>query len=344
MRRSLLRTASLVCFIACLSLSLTNAFGVADRSKLHRPAAPVKRNADPFLRLHPNRMVRFQQTQPNDDTTLEPPSGKRSLVLTVAVSTFSATVIAAKTGLLPDYTDQFILQDFGAAILTAVLGYAFVQVNTWAVDNDYLEPRDSRKLIHTFSAPLFILFWPLFSNIQGARVFAACVPSINAVRLYLASTGGGETSLARAVSRSGDRQEALGGPFIYVCILTSCILAFWRDSPVGIVALSTLAAGDGMADLIGRRLGKNNKWPGLDKSVAGSLAFWVASTLTSIGLLLWMQYWGCLELSYTTMELVLRLTVICFAAAALELLPGTDDNYTVPLSSALLTMLLLPQA
>jgi len=77
-----------------------------------------------------------------------------------------------------------------------------------------LQPRDARKLIHTLSAPLFMLVWPLFSSATGARWFAVIVPLLNAVRLWLAGAGSDneEVSLAAAVSRSGDRKEAVSVP------------------------------------------------------------------------------------------------------------------------------------
>lgn len=283
----------------------------------------------------------------------------RRWILGVAVTALTAASVAAKLGLLPGpvdaadgaavggvYTDTMILQDLGATVLTAILGYLFVTLNTYAVSKEWVEPRDSRKIIHTLSAPLFMLFWPLFSPAVGARYFAAIVPTINAIRLYMAGSGNTqETSLARAVSRSGDKSEALGGPFVYVVIMAVTILVLWRDSAAGIVALSALAAGDGMADLIGRRYGKSNPWPGLDKSVAGTVAFWMASTLTGTGLLLWMQHWtGSTTLiasSLSATDLLARVGIICLVSALLELVPFGDDNYTVPISAALLSILLL---
>lgn len=223
---------------------------------------------------------------------------RRNLVLTLALSAIAFVATDAKLGLLSGplasdgftvlpYSNSLIFQDVGLTALTASLGYIFVKMVTSAGDRGWIEPKDSRKIIHTLSAPLFMLFWPFFSPAIGSKFFAAIVPTLNAARLFLASSGKGETSLRKAVSRSGDAKEALGGPFIYVCILSAFILLFWRSSPVSIVALSTMAAGDGLADLIGRRLGANNQWPGLNKSVAGSLAFWLASLVTSVGLLWW---------------------------------------------------------
>ena len=56
-----------------------------------------------------------------------------------------------------------------------------------------------------------------------------------------------ESELANAVSRSGDNKEALQGPLVYVIILLGSILAFWQNSLIGIVALSVMAAGDGVS-------------------------------------------------------------------------------------------------
>ena len=111
---------------------------------------------------------------------------------------------------------------------------------------------------------------------------------------------------------------------------------------VGVIAMSTMAAGDGMADLVGRRFGRNNKWWFSEsKSVAGSIAFTIASSLASFGLVNWLIFTGCLETTFEPMALALRIFGISVLCAMVELLPVGDDNYTVPLSAAVLTALLL---
>jgi dolichol kinase len=61
---------------------------------------------------------------------------------------------------------------------------------------------------------------------------------------------------------------------VYVLVMLAAISLFWRENLIGITALCTMAAGDGMADIVGRRLGKDNKWFFSEKkSMAGSLAF-----------------------------------------------------------------------
>jgi dolichol kinase len=278
---------------------------------------------------------------------------RRKWVAISGVTALTAVCVAAKTGVLPgvplndgsfaSYTDGMIARDAGSALLALSLAFAFVKFITSLALKGILDPKDSRKIIHTLTGPLFIATWPLFSAAWGARFFAGLVGVVNAIRLILAASGDEEESeLANAVSRSGEAKEALGGPFLYVSTITAAILLFWRSSLSGIIAVSTMAAGDGMADLVGRRLGRKNKWPfAKDKSVAGSAAFVVAATLTSTALAAWMSYTGCLTLPMSMTELVPRLFAISALSAAVELVPGIDDNWTVPLAAAVLSIMFL---
>lgn len=281
-------------------------------------------------------------------------ASNKSTVLATAVVSFVAVSIAAKAGFLPGptgldgvvtaYTDDLIRRDMGAATLCAFLGAAFVKLCTTLAKNGMLEPRDSRKVIHTFSAPLFMLFWPLFSDAEGARFFAAIIPLVNAVRLALAGSGaqGGDEELANAVSRSGDIREALGGPFVYVLMILFMVLSFWRSNLTGVVALSMMAAGDGVADIVGRRYGKTNKWPfSADKSVAGSSAFFFASTTCAISLAWWFSYTGVLMLPSEISFLGSQIALISGICTAIELVPFGDDNWTVPLGAVLLSLAIL---
>ncbi len=296
------------------------------------------------------------------------PSPRRpSVVLPGAIGLLGTVICAALTGVLPGYIDgsssipalqvSMVGRDVASTILTGVLGYAFVQCITYGtVTKQYLVSSDARKIIHTLSAPLFMLFWPLYCHHHpSSRFFAAIVPIVNGIRLFIASRSSSngsdqnatsESALAQAVSRSGDSREALGGPFIYVGMLAISIVGFWTESPHGIIAMSTLAAGDGMADIVGRRYGSQNPWPyNPNKSIAGSLAFVLASGVTSLALMLWIQYTGSglatLSSQYTTVEIATNIMIISTVAAIVETIPWLgDDNYTVPISAALLSFLL----
>jgi dolichol kinase len=254
------------------------------------------------------------------------------------------------------YSPSLILRDASSAAVCIAGATVFVKAVTHSAKIGRIEPRDSRKIIHTLSAPLFVILWPLFSDAYGARAFAGIVPLLNALRLYLAGTGGGgdgrrdgrsssssESELAGAISRSGDARESLGGPFIYVMVLLFFTLLFWRDSPVGVVSLATMACGDGLADLVGRRWGSTNKWFfSRNKSMAGSAAFVAGSFVASFGLISWLTSIGSMDaLGLSSFELAKRLLAIAVICAGVELIPVGDDNYSVPISAALLSAFLL---
>jgi hypothetical protein len=126
-------------------------------------------------------------------------TNRRALVAVAGLTALAAVTLAAKIGVLPGmpltdgtfapYTDSIIARDAGATLLSFGLAYGFVKTITGLAKNGVIDSLTSRKIIHTFSGPLFILVWPIFSTATGARFFAAIVPIVNALRLYLAATG-----------------------------------------------------------------------------------------------------------------------------------------------------------
>jgi len=125
----------------------------------------------------------------------------------------------------------------------------------------------TRKLVHIICGPGFLLTWLLFrraagcpgrgflgmtrsyparSNSTEARYIAALVPLANGVRLFCIGTGLVSNEAAvKAISREGDKSELLRGPLYYVVVMVFATIAFWRASPVGIVAISLMCGGDG---------------------------------------------------------------------------------------------------
>jgi hypothetical protein len=113
----------------------------------------------------------------------------RKTLAVIAGGSLASLVTLATLGIFgAEYTDAQILHDVGITIFTTILSLIFVKSVTKLSANGYLEPRDSRKIIHTLSAPLFMILWPLFSHVWGARLFASFIPLIQAVRLWMAGT------------------------------------------------------------------------------------------------------------------------------------------------------------
>ncbi|KAL9183851.1 hypothetical protein ACHAXT_004707 [Thalassiosira profunda] len=327
-------------------------------------------------RTQTNAPLRMEQS--DDDEPAAVVDYKKFILPSTAAVSLTLVTLAAYTGYLPGqlvdatspppffgtlpfgvifsgacdpYTPSLIARDLLSTMACIGGATVFVKAITQPAKDGKLDSRDARKIIHTLSAPLFVLLWPLFSNAYGARVFATIVPLLNALRLILAGTGesseaqstSAESELAGAISRSGDAKEALGGPFIYVIVLLLSTLFFWTDSAIGVVSVATMAVGDGLADLIGRRFGSTNKWPfNKSKSVAGSSAFVAGSFVGSFSLISWLTSTGAMDpLELSGIGLVARLLAIAIVCAAVELIPFGDDNWSVPLSAAVLSAILL---
>ncbi len=80
-------------------------------------------------------------------------------------------------------------RDAGAALGAAVGAYLWVKLFDLLASKKILERKLSRKVIHTTSGPFFALTWPLFSASPTACYFAACVPALQAVRLFCIGSG-----------------------------------------------------------------------------------------------------------------------------------------------------------
>lgn len=243
-------------------------------------------------------------------------------------------------------------QDLSAATLSVGGTIVWLQLIIGLANQGKIDAKLSRKIIHSGSAPLFMCLWPLFSTSLNSRYFAAGVVGLQMTRLIVAGTLKSKKSasepstgitassqeLVNAISRSGESKEALGGPLIYTIVLLISTALWFRESPIGVVAISQMAAGDGMADIVGRRWG-TQKWPfAPNKSVVGSAAFVASAFLVTSGLFALYHATGFSSIDIThSWPTVLLISIAC---AIVELLP-VEDNLSVPLCGAILAALLL---
>ncbi|KAJ6311437.1 hypothetical protein OIU77_013242 [Salix suchowensis] len=234
-----------------------------------------------------------------------------------------------------------LLQDAGAT--AAVLAGAYSLVLTFDTLNhrNLIQQSLSRKLVHILSGLLFAACWPIFSTSTQARYFASVVPLVNCLRLIVHGFSlVTDEGLIKSVTREGNPQELLRGPLYYVLILIFCALAFWRESPTGVISLAMMCGGDGVADIIGRRFGSMKLPYNQHKSWAGSISMFICGFLISIGMLYYYSALGYFQLDWTwTFQ---RVALVALVATVVESLPITeivDDNITVPLVSMVVSML-----
>lgn len=193
-----------------------------------------------------------------------------------------------------------------------------------------LDANITRKLIHITSAPGFILTWN-FYNDNNAQLWAASVPILMSLYLILE-----KENLSNILSRSNNSNEILKGPVIYTIMLSLMTLIYWTHNPSGILAMTQLSIGDGFSDIIGRRNGKHKWIHNKNKSIEGTIAFFISSYIASNIIM----YYFSNILNYNYNINFQDLFLISFICSLIETLPKIDDNISIPLTVIFLYQLM----
>lgn len=214
-------------------------------------------------------------------------------------------------------------------VITLMLALSWLRIMDALAANGILEQKLSRKIIHMGTGPLFVLCWPFFSPQPTACYFAALVPL--AITLQFIGIGVGwiqDPDAVQAMTRTGNPKEILKGPLFYGLVFVVCTIGFWRTSPVGMLALMMMCGGDGLADIVGRRLGVHKLPFSPEKSWAGSVAMFAGSFLFAFSFLSLFN-----RLHYFQPPLVGTVGIvaaIALIATLVEALPFRDiDNLTL---------------
>ncbi len=228
------------------------------------------------------------------------------------------------------------MNPFLALLLTFVIAVAWLRMMDFAAHQGWVESRLSRKIIHIGTGPIFVLCWLLFPGEWYDRYLAALVPGLITAQFALIGLGiVKDEASVKAMSRSGDPREILRGPLYYGIMFVLMTVIFWKDSPVGIVALMMMCGGDGIADLVGRRFKSPKLFHSPAKSVAGSLGVFFGGWVLSAFVLAMYLLAGVFDGQVSAY--LLPLTVIAAIATVIESLPQRDvDNITVTFAAALL--------
>jgi phytol kinase len=228
-----------------------------------------------------------------------------------------------------------------ALAITLALSIIWLRVNDFAAHKGWISGELSRKIIHMGTGPIFVLCWLLFDDASYARYLAALIPL--AITIQFALVGSGvikDASAVEAMSRTGNRKEILRGPLYYGIVFVILTIVFWKNSPNGIVALMLLCGGDGLADVLGKRLESLPLPWSHSKSWAGSLAMFLGGLIFAAAILavyVNLHIFPGMITSYLP-----GLLVIAAVGTLVESMPFKDiDNLTVPISALLLGWWLL---
>ena len=228
---------------------------------------------------------------------------------------------------------------FLALAITLGIAFSWLRINDFSASRGWISNKISRKIIHIGTGPIFILCWMLFPDTDLSPYLAAVVPLIITIQFALVGMGVIQDPTAvKAMSRSGNRQEILRGPLYYGLVFVILTIVYWRNTPIGIIALMTLCGGDGLADVVGKRWGKISLPWSKRKSLLGSLTMFLGSFIFST-----IMIWIFITQGYFSTPVnnsILKITLIALTTTLVESLPYNDiDNLTVPATALLIAHL-----
>jgi phytol kinase len=223
-----------------------------------------------------------------------------------------------------------------ATLITFAIALTFLRLMDYIAERGWIDSKTSRKLIHIGTGPIFVLCWLMFPDVPISRWLAALVPLLITVQFALVGMGIFKDEAAvKAMARTGDRREILRGPLFYGIVFVAITLIYWKDSLIGIPALMMMCGGDGVADIVGRRV-KSARLPwSPEKSLAGMLSVFAGGGIMTI--FVFAIYVGIGAFSGPVARFLLPVTWIAIGATLVESLPFKDvDNITLTVASALI--------
>ena len=174
-----------------------------------------------------------------------------------------------------------------AFIITLISALVWLRIVDFLALKGVISSQLSRKIIHIGTGPIYVLCWLIFPEVTAARYLAAVVPLLISIQFFLIGIGViKDDASVEAMSRTGDPKEILKGPLIYGIMFVLITIIFWKDHPAGLIGLMVLCGGDGLADVVGRRVKSRSIPWSKTKTLAGTFAMFVGSLLLTI-LILW---------------------------------------------------------
>lgn len=228
-----------------------------------------------------------------------------------------------------------------ALVATFAIALSWLRIMDFFAHKGWISSPLSRKIIHMGTGPIFVACWLLFPDEPISRYLAALVPLAITIQFALVGLGMIKDQAAvDAMSRTGDRKEILRGPLFYGIVFILLTIIYWRENPIGIIALMLLCGGDGLADIIGKQYGVTRIPWSPNKSLAGSMAVFAGGLLFAGGIVALYLAAGVFLGGF--MDYLPAIGGIILVGAIVESLPFVDiDNLTVPLAAVVFGHLLL---
>ena len=237
-----------------------------------------------------------------------------------------------------------LVWDIIAMIISIVAVMLVVLINGAIQKSGKLSSDVTRKIVHIFAAPVFLVTWYLYTGEFLSRFIAMIVPILFVLLFVGIGTGRVENeAFVASMSRSGEPGELLKGTLYYaiMIVLVTVLWFYVPANPMAFVILGCLAGGDGLADVIGRKYGGERKFGigGAEKTIAGSIGMFIGSFLFSFILI---AIFSLEFISFDLAMLFLPILVISLVATVVEAIsPPNLDNWTVPIAVVVMVFLFI---
>jgi phytol kinase len=236
-----------------------------------------------------------------------------------------------------------LLQDVIILIISFIISIMFFYFTDWIKKKGLASQYFTRKLIHLALAPIFLFTFLLYSGEWFSPWIAVIIPIIYFIAILLINLDIIKLSqLTTTMSRSGDPRELLRGIAYYLIVVIIVCIIGWSSypliswySPLAIFVISILAVGDGLADIIGRKMDRYRFKILAEKSVPGSVAMFISSLVACLAFLT--------VFGYDVISMVFLTIIIVGIATIVEALsPGELDNISVPLATFIVFIFITP--
>lgn len=177
-----------------------------------------------------------------------------------------------------------LYQNILAAFGTVIYVKAVISLCDYCVAHKIIVSRISRKCVH-MAAGAWIVWWPLFDTSHWTWRLNILTPAVYSIQLFIKGyiVQDPNDVDVQTMTRHGDPKELLNGPFCFTLIMNAVGLFLFRKR-IGVVIMSCLGFGDGVAPIIGYYVpfGSYPTFPfGTHdrKTLSGSLGFVMASVM-----------------------------------------------------------------
>lgn len=215
-----------------------------------------------------------------------------------------------------------LIQNILITILGLIYVFSVVGIMDFAVRKGFSQDL-SRKIVH-IAAGSWLIFWPLYDITHWSKYFNIAPAFIWTVLLLIKGlTALPDDKAVKTMTRSGDRTELLKGPLYFTLVMNVMGTVFFY-SPVALYTMGLLGWGDGLAPVFGKKFGKHKFNLFSEKTIEGSVAFFVFGFL---GALLFNL------LFFQRIDILFLIIVTAITTLIEAVSPKDVDNLLIPISA-----------